>query len=131
MSTSAASRSYSITSSCGPAAVCMAWLLYLSAKLVGGVMAQLPLDEDEDPLDADDDEAEEPDDEEPRPNAWFKKELSDCRCESVVSMFVNSAVRAACWVATSCCCMEISLPTSASVPCSPAIVTGMMPFGAS
>ena len=82
---------------------------------------------DAEPKDEDD---KEPDDE-PLPKAWLRKELSDCSCDNVVSMLVNSAVRAACWVATSCCCMEISLPTSASVPWSPAIVTGMMPFGAS
>src|SRR5580700_8285021 len=108
----------------------MAWLRYLSARLVGGGMAQFPPVELELLEFEAAEEAEELDDD-PPPKAWLRKELSDWRCDSVVSMFVNSAVRAACWVATSCCCMEISLPTSASVPCSPAIVTGMIPFGAS
>jgi hypothetical protein len=83
-------------------------------------------EEDSEPRDEDEDEPDEP-----LPKAWLRNELSDCSRDNVVSMLVNSAVRAACWVATSCCCMEISLPTSASVPWSPAIVTGMMPLGAS
>src|SRR5580698_2053671 len=92
-------------------------------------MAQLPLVELV-LLEFEATEPEELDDDELPPKAWLRKELSDCSFESVVSMLVNSAVRAACWVATSCCCMEISLPTCARVPCRPAIVTGMMPFGA-
>src|ERR1700722_4488533 len=107
----------------------MAWLRYLSARLVGGGMPQPPPVELV-PLEFEATEEAEELDVDPPPKAWFRKELSDCRCDSVVSMFVNSAVRAACWVATSCCCMEISLPTWASVPWSPAIVTGMIPFGA-
>ena len=51
----------------------MAWLWYLSARLVGGAIAQLPLDElepldDEDPEDRDEDEEV---DEEP-PKAWLR-----------------------------------------------------------
>src|ERR1700744_398609 len=108
----------------------MAWLRYLSARSIGGGMRQFPLVE-LGPLEFEaDEEFEELDDDEPPPKAWLRKELSDCRCDRVVSIFVNSAVRAACWVATSCCCMEISLPTWARVPWRPAIVTGMMPFGA-
>src|ERR1700722_17858264 len=108
----------------------MAWLRYLSARLVGGGMPQPPPVELV-PLEFEATEEAEELDDEPPPKAWLRKELSDCRCDSVVSMLVNSAVRAACCVATSCCCMEISLPTSARVPCRPAIVTGMIPLGAS
>src|SRR5580692_3620720 len=108
----------------------MAWLRYLSARLVGGGMPQPPPVELA-PLELEATEEADELDVDPPPKAWLRKELSDWRCDSVVSMLVNSAVRAACWVATSCCCMEISLPTCARVPWSPAIVTGMMPLGAS